>query len=79
MRIGESYNQELKSLAFRLVGTARSLSAMIDNEDSDNYFTPEEKEDMEAIVDALMKFSLMYKSRVNAYVRRWSKRHEKIA
>jgi len=79
MRIGESYNQELKSLAFRLVGTARSLSAMIDNEDSDNYFTPEEKEDIEAIVDALMKFSLMYKSRVNAYVRRWNKRHEKIA
>jgi hypothetical protein len=30
-------------------------------------------------VDALMKFSLMYKSRVNAYVRRWNKRHEKIA
>lgn len=79
MRIGESYNQELKSLAFRLVGTARSLSAMIDNEDSDNYFTPEEKEDMEAIVDALTKFSLMYKSRANAYVRRWNRKHQKIA
>jgi len=79
MRIGESYNQELKKMAFKLVGMARSLSAMIDNEDSNNYFTPEEKEDIEAIVDALMKFSLMYKSRVNAYVRRWNKRHEKIA
>ena len=79
MRIGESYNQELKKMAFKLVGTARSLSAMIDNEDSDNYFTPEEKEDIEAITDALTKFSLMYKSRVNAYVRRWNRKCQKIA
>ena len=79
MKIGESYNQELKSMAYKLVGMARSLTAMIDSEGNEQYFTPDEMEEIEAICDALTKFAVMYKGRVNAYVQRWNRKHQKIA